>query len=855
MELVELHGRWAVTTVSESRPQVGYREHQRLQDVLLAQVKAADEEQLRAAATICLVRLHDTTTPLWENLAYLTLTKVARRRLTWTVDQVGWLLRCTAEMPFAGYGLPHSRTLETASLAVGAAERLGDDQDLGSLVTDLSRLLEHLEPSTAAGTRMAGRVTALLRRSGGLDAASLPRSVLPVEDPYGCAARAALDAQHPSELVVSVVTLLGDYSGSVVPTKRWRAQAEQLLVAQPAAARVAVTLLHTLLAHHDHSVDRVYGGAVFPEPFFVDQGTGQLLRAAVWVVALAPEVSEHVTLLGDVAVHCGIGYGGRGAASRLSPVTTSVLAALADVAAAGGDAAAVVAQLARVRTRVANKPVRAAADAVLDQTATALQVAPAELLEQAVADFDLAPDGTAEVVVGAHVALLALDDGRAGAKLTVRWRTPAGRVVAGVPAQVRAEHPEQVAALRALAKEVRSAVSVQRARVEDLLATGRTWTGARWRDCYLQHPVVGLVARSLLWQVRPARATHAGASSSDEAAEGWSSGLPERSGDEWLLRQHDGTRVDVGADAEVRLWHPLQQPLAEVQAWRAHLSDRGFRQPFKQVFREIYLLTPAEASTGHYSNRFAGHVLRYPQAGALMRTRGWNATHLGYWDGGQDGQATKDFDGGWRARFFYETVEDAGDGYDQVSLCSTDQVRFERRDASRAGGGWTARALVEVPPLLLSEALRDVDLFVGVTSVAADPEWADRGPDRFQAYWRRESFGDLGESATMRREALERLLPRTRLAGRAELSDRFLVVHGHLRDYKIHLGSGNILMSPADTYLCIVAARESAETKKVYLPFEEDGGKLTMILSKAFLLAEDTSIDDASITRQLRLGL
>ena len=847
VELVVRNGRWLLATVPEPPPQWDHREHERSEAVLAAELKTAEDARLRAAAAYCLARLRSTTTMVWRDTAHTALTRLARRRLGWSTEQVRWLLRCTATMPDSAYGPPRSRTLDTAALAVGAAERLDEPDRLAELVVDLGRLLQSLDSTTTAGAKMVSRVNALLARAGGEDGAALPRSVLPLEDRFGRAARAALEAQHPPALVVAAVTALGDYGGSVVPTRKWRTRTEQLLGAQPGAAEVAATLLRALLAHDDHTIDRVWGENVFPEPFFVDQGTGQLLRAAVWTVALSPQGPAYVGLLGDVAVHCGTGFGGRGGASRLSPVTTSALAALAELATAVPDPSTVVGQLARVRSKVANRPIRAAADAALEKTAAAVRMTPGELLEQAVTDFGLAPDGTAEVVVGTHTALLALEDGRAGAKLTLRWRTPGGRVVTAVPAQVKAEHPEQLAELRALAKEAKTAVSVQRSRLEDLLADGRTWAGARWLACYAEHPVVGLVARSLLWQVRPARTD-----------EGWSSGLPERSEGGWRLRQHDGSTVDVGTDAEVRLWHPLRQPLAEVRAWRAHLSDRGFRQPFKQAFREIYLLTPAEVETGTYSNRFAGHILRYPQAGALMRTRGWSGTHLGYWDGGQDGQATKELPGRWRATFYYETVEDAADGYDRVSLCATDQVRFERPggpDGPDGGGAWTVRPVAEVPPLVLSEAMRDVDLFVGVTSVAADPEWVDHGPARYQAYWRQESFGDLRESAQLRREALQRLLPRTRLAGRAELVDRFLVVHGHLRDYKIHLGSGNILMSPADTYLCIVPARGDTRTDKVFLPFEEDGGKLSLILSKAFLLAEDTSIEDVSITRQLRAGL
>ncbi|GAB3900473.1 hypothetical protein GCM10027612_62190 [Microbispora bryophytorum subsp. camponoti] len=75
------------------------------------------------------------------------------------------------------------------------------------------------------------------------------------------------------------------------------------------------------------------------------------------------------------------------------------------------------------------------------------------------------------------------------------------------------------------------------------------------------------------------------------------------------------------------------------------------------------------------------------------------------------------------------------------------------------------------------------------------------------------------------------------------------MVRGDLRTYKIHLGSGNILMEPNDAYLCIVP-RGSGD--RVFLPFEEDGGMLSVIVSKAFLLAADTEITDATITHQIR---
>jgi hypothetical protein len=71
--------------------------------------------------------------------------------------------------------------------------------------------------------------------------------------------------------------------------------------------------------------------------------------------------------------------------------------------------------------------------------------------------------------------------------------------------------------------------------------------------------------------------------------------------------------------------------------------------------------------------------------------------------------------------------------------------------------------------------------------------------------------------------------------------------------YRIHLGSGNIQMEPNNQYLCIVQDRQSAGAR-VRLPFEGDA-TLSIILSKAFMLAEDDKIKDASIRRQILQGM
>ncbi|MBD3637009.1 MAG: hypothetical protein HUJ25_06650 [Crocinitomicaceae bacterium] len=178
------------------------------------------------------------------------------------------------------------------------------------------------------------------------------------------------------------------------------------------------------------------------------------------------------------------------------------------------------------------------------------------------------------------------------------------------------------------------------------------------------------------------------------------------------------------------------------------------------------------------------------------------------------------------------------------SYISTDQIRFLDENDE-------VLELEKVPPLVFSEIFRDVDMFVGVCSVGNDPEWADNGGmPQYRNYWQEYSFGDLSEMANTRKAILENIVPKLKIKNVATIDGKFLVIKGKLRTYKIHIGSGNILMEPNDQYLCIVPDGKAQKGDKVFLPFDGDR-TLTIILSKAFLLAEDEKIKDETITRQL----
>jgi hypothetical protein len=118
--------------------------------------------------------------------------------------------------------------------------------------------------------------------------------------------------------------------------------------------------------------------------------------------------------------------------------------------------------------------------------------------------------------------------------------------------------------------------------------------------------------------------------------------------------------------------------------------------------------------------------------------------------------------------------------------------------------------------------LRDCDLFVGVTSIGTDPARnRDHPDDPHLPYWQQAAFGDLTSASEHRRALLEGLLPKLAIRDRCRLDGRFLLVRGDLHEYRIHIGSANVLMEPGSRYLCIVQG--SGDTAaNLPLPFEGD---------------------------------
>ncbi|MDE3229591.1 MAG: DUF4132 domain-containing protein, partial [Chloroflexota bacterium] len=278
------------------------------------------------------------------------------------------------------------------------------------------------------------------------------------------------------------------------------------------------------------------------------------------------------------------------------------------------------------------------------------------------------------------------------------------------------------------------------------------------------------------------------------------------------LRAWDGALTPLAADARLRIAHPYD--LFQTGAWSEWQREcyRAERiQPFKQVFRELYLLTEAERGDGTASPRYAGQQAQWRQGMALLGQRGWVADM-------EEGDAT---------RTFHERGLTASLG----GLYEGDALTLENVSFHRAGDPWGKHiALADVSPLVFSEVMRDLDLVVSVAHRGGvDPE---------------SSASTVEMRESLLREVCALLaLDNVRLeAGRA-------IIQGTLSRYSVHLGGGTVHLLPGGA-LCIVPVHEQ-QRGRIFLPFADDDPRTAEIISKVLLLAHDSEIKDPSILSQV----
>ena len=284
---------------------------------------------------------------------------------------------------------------------------------------------------------------------------------------------------------------------------------------------------------------------------------------------------------------------------------------------------------------------------------------------------------------------------------------------------------------------------------------------------------------------------------------------------EGCLVDYKNELYKLNSEDNVIIAHPVH--LYESGHWSNYQKDiflKGIVQPFKQVFRELYLPNADELKEQTQSRRYAGHQIQPKKTMALLRSRGWMVSN----------------EEGLQKVYYKEnivaTIYAIADWFSpaDIEAPTIEFVRFEDRKTFKPV------EIDKIPKLIFSEVMRDLDLVVSVAHVGGvDPE------------------ASLS-TVEIRSVIVEGLLKLLKLQN-VVLKGTHAHITGVHGEYTVHLGSG--IVHKMGTGSISILPVHSSHRGRIFLPFIDQDPKSAEIISKIILLAEDKKLKDPSILTQI----
>lgn len=286
---------------------------------------------------------------------------------------------------------------------------------------------------------------------------------------------------------------------------------------------------------------------------------------------------------------------------------------------------------------------------------------------------------------------------------------------------------------------------------------------------------------------------------------------------------HDGNLVDAQGEIHelnenntLRIAHCVD--LHQYSVWsdfQHYCFKEKLIQPFKQIFRELYVPTLDELQEKSVSRRYAGHQIQPKQTLALLKTRGWKVDY-------EEGLQKVYHKEGFQVKLYA-----MADWFSPTDVESPTLETIEFHSLK----DYKNIPFEEINPRLFSEVMRDVDLVVSVAHVGGvDPE--------------------ASHSSIEMRTVLMKETARLFKLDNVKIEGSHVLVKGQMAEYSVHLGSAVVHQVPGK-YLSILPVH-SQHRGRLFLPFADDDPKSAEVLSKVLLLAKDNEIQDPTILSQIK---
>lgn len=416
-----------------------------------------------------------------------------------------------------------------------------------------------------------------------------------------------------------------------------------------------------------------------------------------------------------------------------------------------------------------------------------------------------------------------------------------GKQLKSVPAKIKKD--EYVVALMDAKKQMAEQSRRTKAMLEDAMESQEEYTWAEVRGM-LDNPVIHDMVAALVFKVvepdgvnseldNASGDIHNGGMLLGFAAEDGFSAFVETSAGDEHIQQSDGQKsadgdivqlseewvqtlshIELSDDTKLTVAHPFH--MYKVGKWhdiQKYVFDNKIVQPFKQVFRELYVKTDEEMNMEH-SLRYAGNQIQPRKTLGCLRSRHWVA----------------DIEDGLQKVYYKENIVAQiyalADWFSPADIESPtlEWVVFSDRKTGKD------LQIKDIPDIIFSEVMRDVDMAVSVAHAGGvDPETSH-------------------STVEMRKAIAEFTMPLFRLTN-VTFTKNHAVIEGKRANYTVHLGSG-VVHQEAGPMINVLPVH-SQRRGRIFLPFVDDDPKTSEVLTKILFFAEDNKIKDPYILGQI----
>lgn len=251
------------------------------------------------------------------------------------------------------------------------------------------------------------------------------------------------------------------------------------------------------------------------------------------------------------------------------------------------------------------RQVKTAAGQALENAAKELGITAEELADRIVPDLGFDPDGTRVFDYGPRSFTVRLTP-----TLELEITNDGGKTVKNLPTPGKTDDEEKANAayheFKLMKKQIKTAVTTQKARLEAALSALRCWSAEAWRALFVGNPIMHQFAISLIWGVY----------------EDGNLQTTFRYMEDGSFNTVDEEEYQLPDGAKIGLAHPVELDTETLEGWKQQLEDYEITQSILQLDRPVYRLEPG-LEQARALERFGGKMLNGLSLSGKLQGLGW----------------------------------------------------------------------------------------------------------------------------------------------------------------------------------------------------------------------------------------